>query len=433
MQNATRVHKVQKKNCLPARVFGRAVGARNGFRPSGDRENNGVRATFSNVAFPVEPFRLHVPDSVLTDLKERLARTRLPDTEPAGRRWRYGTSLAYMRDVVTHWRDRYDWRAGEARINAFSHQKTTLGGKKIHFILERGSGDDPMPLLLTHGWPGSFVEFLDIIEKLAHPERFGGDVRDAFTVVAPSLPGYGFSDPPDAPIGPRDIAATWSTLMTDVLGCERYVAQGGDWGAIITSWLALDRPKNLQAIHLNMIGLRPFVGKESPPLSDEEKAWMERAQARRGGIAAYQQIQGTKPQTLAYGLTDSPAGLAAWILEKFHGWTIPDQDAVPPFDIDRLLTNVMLYWIGGINAANWIYVSIVEGTSVALKAGEFVNVPTGVLLFPNDLFSPAPETWIRRAYNLAQRKISDRGGHFPAMENGEMLTADMRAFFRRYR
>ena len=204
-----------------------------------------MRTTFDDAAYPVEPFTLQVPDSVLADLKERLARTRLPDTEPKGTPWRYGTSLAYMRDVVAHWRDRYDWRKWEARINAFSHYKTTIGGKKIHFILERGSGDNPIPLLITHGWPGSFVEFLDIIEKLAHPERFGGDVRDAFTVIAPSLPGYGFSDPPDVPIGPRDIAPIWSTLMTEVLGCERYVAQGGDWGAIITSWLALDHPKNL--------------------------------------------------------------------------------------------------------------------------------------------------------------------------------------------
>jgi pimeloyl-ACP methyl ester carboxylesterase len=289
-----------------------------------------------------------VPESVLADLRKRLELTRLPDNEPKAAPWRYGTSLTYMRGVVDHWLKRYDWRAWEARINAFSHHKTTIGGKKIHFILERGSGDNPLPLLLTHGWPGSFVEFLDIIEKLAHPERFGGDARDAFTVVAPSLPGYGFSDAPDAPIGPRDIAPIWRTLMTEVLECERYVAQGGDWGAIITSWLALDHPMNLAAIHLNMLGLRPFVGAETPPLSDEEKAWMERAQERRTQISAYQQIQGTKPQTLAYGLTDSPAGLAAWILEKFHGWTIPDEDAPPPFDIDRLLTNVMLYWIGGI-------------------------------------------------------------------------------------
>ena len=392
-----------------------------------------MRTSFANAPFPVEPFTLHVPDAVLADLKERLARTRLPDTEPKGTPWRFGTSLAYMRDVVAYWGELYDWRKWEARINAFSHHKTTIGGKKIHFILERGSGDNPLPLLITHGWPGSFVEFLDIIEKLAHPERFGGDVGDAFTVVAPSLPGYGFSDPPDVPIGPRDIAPMWSTLMTEVLGCERYVAQGGDWGAAITSWLGLDHPKNLAAIHLNMIGLRPYVGKDSAPLSDEEKAWIDRVQARRARITAYQQIQGTKPQTLAYGLTDSPAGLAAWILEKFHGWTIPDENAPPPFDLDHLLTNVMLYWIGGINAANWIYVSIVEGTSMALKPGDFVRVPTAVLLFPNDIASPAPESWIRRAYNLAQRNISDRGGHFPAMENGDKLVADMRGFFRGYR
>jgi pimeloyl-ACP methyl ester carboxylesterase len=392
-----------------------------------------MTTTLGNAQFPVEPFTLQVPDAVLSDLKERLARTRLPDTEPKNSRWRYGTSLAYMHDVVDHWLNRYDWRKWEARINAFSHHRTTIGGKKVHFILERGSGDNPLPLLITHGWPGSFVEFLDIIEKLAHPERFGGDVRDAFTVVAPSLPGYGFSDPPDVPIGPRDVAPIWCTLMTEVLGCERYVAQGGDWGAVITSWLALDHPKNLQAIHLNMLGMRPYVGKESPPLSDEEKAWFEGMQARRGQITAYQQIQGTKPQTLAYGLTDSPAGLAAWILEKFHGWTIPDEDAVPPFDLDRLLTNVMLYWIGGINAANWIYTSIVEGTSSGLKAGEHIHVPTGVLLFPKDLASPAPEAWIRRSYNLARRNISDRGGHFPAMENGDLLVSDMQTFFRSYR
>lgn len=393
-----------------------------------------MRTTFNNTAYPVEPFTLHVADDVLADLKSRLARTRLPDAEPKGAPWRYGTSLAYMREVVAHWRDRYDWRKWEARINAFSHYKTNIGGKKVHFVLERGSGDNPVPLLITHGWPGSFVEFLDIIERLAHPERFGGDVRDAFTVVAPSLPGYGFSDPPDAPIGPRDIAPIWSTLMTEVLGCEKYVAQGGDWGAVVTSWLALDHPKNLAAIHLTMVGLRPPLGKDVPPLSEEEQTWAAMAQERRAQVGGYQQIQGTKPQTLAYGLTDSPAGLAAWILEKFHDWTIPNKDAPPPFDVDHLLTNVMLYWIGGINAANWFYVSIAEGTAAALKAGEYVKVPTAVLLFPNDLPSPMPpEAWIRRSYNLTRRNIADRGGHFPAMENSEMLAADMRSYFSAHR
>lgn len=391
-----------------------------------------LRTSFEDCPFPVEPFRLAVADEVLADLKQRLSRTRLPDTEPAGTPWRYGTSLAYMRDVVAHWRDRYDWRTWEKRINSFSHHRVTIGGKRVHFIMEQGSGDNPMPLLLTHGWPGSFVEFLDIIERLAHPERFGGDARDAFTVIAPSLPGYGFSDPPDTPMGPREIASIWRTLMVDVLACDTYVAQGGDWGAIITSWLALDHPQNLAAIHLNMLGLRPAIGKDAP-LSADEQAWLERTQARRPQISAYQQIQGTKPQTLAYGLTDSPVGLAAWILEKFHGWTIPDENAPPPFNLDKLLTNIMLYWIGGINAANWIYVSIAEGTSAALKPGEFVRVPTAVFLFPNDLSSPAPEAWIRRSYNLVQRHVSDRGGHFPAMENGEMLVADMTKFFAQYR
>lgn len=390
-----------------------------------------MRASFKDGQ--VTPFTLNVPDSVLADLKERLTRTRFPETEPKAEPWRYGTKLAYMRDVVAHWRDNYDWRKWEARINAFSHYKTTIGGKAIHFILERGSGDNPMPLLITHGWPGSFAEFLNVIERLAHPERFGGDVRDAFTVIAPSLPGYGFSDPPDAPMGPREIAPIWSELMTEVLGCERYVAQGGDWGSIVTSWLALDHPKNLAAIHLNMLGLRPFIGKDSVPPTAEEKTWLDKVQAIRPGISAYQQIQGTKPQTLAYGLTDSPVGLAAWILEKFHGWTIPGEDAAPPFDLDHLLTNIMLYWIGGINATNWIYVSIAEGTSGSLKPGEFVQVPTGVLLFPNDLFPPAPESWTRRSYNLTRRNVSARGGHFPAMENGEMLVDDMRTFFRDYR
>ena len=383
--------------------------------------------------FAAEPYTLAVPDAVLADLQQRLAHTRLPAHEPTGPAWRYGTSLAYMRDVIAHWGDAYDWRKWEARINAFSHYKTRIDGKAVHFILERGSGPAPMPLVITHGWPGSVVEFLDIIEKLAHPERFGGDARDAFTVVAPSLPGYGFSDPPDAPIGPRDIAPIWSRLMVDVLGCERYVAQGGDWGSMVTSWLALDHPRNLAAIHLNMIGFRPFIGDGDPPMTGEERAWVKAAQLRREGETAYQQIQGTKPQTLAYALTDSPAGLAAWILEKFHGWTIPGQDAPPPFDLDHLLTNVMLYWIGGPNAASWIYGSLVDGSSSTLKPGEFVRVPTGVFLFPNDIARPAPESWVRRAFNVQHRRDHASGGHFPAMENGDLLVEDMRGFFRAYR
>ncbi len=289
----------------------------------------------------------------------------------------------------------------EAKLNRFPHYMAKVGGLKVHFILERGSGDNPMPLLLTHGWPGSVVEFLDVIEPLAHPERFGGDIKDGFTVIVPSLPGYGFSDAPEAPITPRDVAALWRELMVDVLGGERYVAQGGDWGGTITSWLAFDHPEHLAAIHLNMQGLLPFRGEGMAPMTDEELAWLKLAQEQSRLESAYQQIQGTKPQTLSYGLTDSPVGLAGWILEKFHGWTVPPgSPEPPPFNLDHLLTNVMLYWLNGINASTWLYVSLVEANSFFLKLGEKVEVPTGLLLFPNDLLPPPPDSWGRRAYNV---------------------------------
>jgi len=382
--------------------------------------------------FDAEPFRVAVPDEVLDDLKLRLARPRWP-IEAKAPKWHYGADLTYMKDLAAYWRDGYDWRKWEAELNRFPHYKATVGGRKVHFILERGSGDNPLPLVLTHGWPGSVVEFLEVIEPLAHPERFGGDVRDAFTVIAPSLPGYGFSDPPDAPITPRDIGALWRELAVDVLGCDRYVAQGGDWGACVTSWLAFDHPERLAAIHLNMQGLLPYRGEGAPPMTAEEIDWHKRAQESSRYESAYQQIQGTKPQTLAYGLTDSPVGLAAWIIEKFHGWTIPRSPEPPPFDRDRLLTNVMLYWLNGINASTWLYTALVDGDAFFLGLGERVEVPTGLFLFPNDLLPPPPESWNRRVYNVTHRREAASGGHFAAFENGPLLVEDMRAFFRGYR
>lgn len=379
-----------------------------------------------------EPFRIAVPDAVLADLKERLARTRWP-IEPNAPAWRYGASLSYVREAVAYWHDRYDWRRFEAEMNRWPHYKADIDGKKVHFIMEKGSGPSPMPLLLTHGWPGSFVEFLDLIDPLAHPERHGGRVEDAFTVIVPSLPGYGFSDAPDAPITPRDMGHILHKLMTQAIGAKRYVAQGGDWGSIINSWLALDHPHEMAALHLNVLGLRPYIDKVNAPLTDEEKAYLKAAADRRERETGYQQIQGSKPQTLAYGLTDSPAGLAGWILEKFHGWTIPGQDAPPPFPLDKLLTNIMLYWIGGINPANWLYCSIVEGTASNAEPTDRVTVPTGLFLFPNDLLLPGPRSWAERRYNVTHFRLADQGGHFPAMENGPLLVEDMRAFFARYR
>jgi len=380
-----------------------------------------------------EPFRIGVPEEVLTDLHERLARVRWP-IQAQGPAWRYGTDLAWMKQVVEHWRTRYDWRRWEAEFNRWPQYRAKLGGKRVHFVLEKGSGPAPLPLILTHGWPGSMVEFLHLIEPLAHPERFGGDARDAFTVVVASLPGYGFSEAPDAPISPLDVARLWRSLMTDTLGFERYYAQGGDWGGIITAQLARHFPDNLGAIHLNTLALSPSVGASGQPLSDEEKTWLERSEKRRAGETAYQQIQGTKPQSLAYGLTDSPTGLAAWILEKFQGWTVPGTQEAPPFELDRLLTNVMLYWINGINAANWMYVSLVDGEGRKLKPGEQVQVPTGLMLMPSDLTLPAPESWARRIFaRLEQVHYAPRGGHFPALECGDLFLEDVRGYFRKFR
>jgi len=377
------------------------------------------------------PFRVDVPDAVLDDLRARLARTRLP-IEPAAPAWHYGTKRDYLGAMIAYWRDEYDWRKSEAAINRFPQYKVRIGGKQVHFILEPGSGSAPLPLLISHGWPGSIVEFLGVIEPLAHPERFGGDARDGFTVIAPSLPGYGFSDPPDAPVTPRDIAGIFHRLMTDVLGSTRYVAQGGDWGAMITSWLALDHPEPLAAIHLNMMGLLP-EGSVQQPLDAEEQAWIEKQNARLARERGYQQIQGTKPTTLAYALTDSPAGLAAWILEKFHNWTIPGQDAPPPFDRDHLLANVMLYWLAGPNAASWLYCSLLDGSARRSPAGSRIEVPTGMLLMPNDLVVPPPTRWIERAYRLVHRHDSPDGGHFAAFEKPALFVEEVRGFFRQFR
>ncbi len=380
---------------------------------------------------PGKPFRVAVPQPVLDDLQERLSRTRWP-TEPQVPNWTYGTPLSYAQRLVEHWRQDFDWRAWEARINRFEQRLVDIDGIDIHVLIEQGSGAHPLPLILTHGWPGSFLEFIELVEPLAHPERYGGRVEDAFTVIVPSLPGYGFSGAPRAPITPRHVAGMWHRLALE-LGLTRYAAQGGDWGSVVTSWLALDHPGALAAIHLNMVGLRPWIGSGSPPVSAEEKAWINAAQQVRARETGYQQIQGTKPQSLAYPLTDSPAGLAAWIVEKFHGWTIGGEDRDPPFGLDHLIANVMVYWINGINAANWLYVSLVDGTAAGLAQGERVAVPTGFSLFPRDLLLPPPRSWAERAYDVRAFNVFGTGGHFPAMENGPLLIEEIRTFFRSWR
>lgn len=381
-------------------------------------------------------FTVSIPESALADLQARLTRVRWP-VEPVGAAWEYGSNGAYMRRFISHWREQFNWRQWEARLNRFEHYSVMLrrpdGGAEqpVHLMMERGSGDRPRPLLLTHGWPGSVLEFIDVIGRLAHPELHGGSVDDAFTVICPSLPGYGFSMPLEQPIGPRAIASLWRDLMVDVLGFPRFFAQAGDWGSIVSSWLGADHAGHVAALHLNMVPLRPPILKEKQPLSTAEKEWIARAKKVHAAEGGYQAIQGTKPTTLGYGLSDSPAGLAGWFVEKFQGFPRGPAEQGPPFHIDHVIANVALYWLTDTAATStWIYGAAMRNGELALQPDEFVRAPTGFLLPPWDLVPPPPKGWLERGYNVVHRRDLERGGHFVAMEQPDIFVEDVQQFFR---
>jgi pimeloyl-ACP methyl ester carboxylesterase len=374
------------------------------------------------------PFTLRVPDETLADLRRRLEGVRWPDEAP-GAGWIHGTSLAYMKELVAYWRDRYDWRAHETRLNAWRQFTAPVGGIDIHFIHEPGVGPSPLPLLLSHGWPGSIVEFQSIIPMLTDPGRFGGDPADAFTVVAPSLPGYTFSFQPGQPrFGVVEIADLFATLMTDVLGYRRFAAQGGDWGAFITSCLGAAYPDRLAGIHVNLLAVRRDQAPPAAP-TEEEKAYLEELAHWMREETGYMQIQGTKPQTLAYGLTDSPVGLAAWIVEKFRTWSDCGGDVERRFSKDVLLTNVMLYWVtGAIGSSFWPYYARLH-SAWPISERRPVRVPTAYAAFPREILHP-PRAWAERVYDIRRWTAMPAGGHFAALEEPQALAADVRAFFR---
>lgn len=383
-----------------------------------------------------EKFSIAIPDAALADLRQRLALTRWP-AEPAGAAWQYGSNGQYMRRFVARWQSGFDWRHWEARLNAHLQYRVALkrsdtgGLQTVHFLIEPGSGDAPRPLLMTHGWPGSVFEFLEVIEPLAHPERFGGREDDAFTVICPSLPGYGFSMPLETPIGPRAIAKLWRDLMVEVLGFPQFFVQAGDWGSIVSSWLGADFPDHVAALHLNMVPLRPPLTKDGPALTAAEKEWVLRAKKMQASEGGYHAIQATKPSTLGFAMADSPAGMAAWIVEKFHGFPRAPAEHEPPFRMDHLIANVALYWLTETAVtATWLYRAAAERGDLAMKPGEFVTPPCGFLLPPWDLVPPPPKGWLERGYNVVHRHDLERGGHFVAMEQPEAFVADVQDFFR---
>jgi microsomal epoxide hydrolase len=375
-----------------------------------------------------KPFELHVPDAALAGLRERLAGTRWPD-EPPLAPWSTGASLDYLTQLIEYWRTGFDWRAEEAKLNRFRQFTVPLAGIDLHFVHEPGRGPDPMPLLLSHGWPGSVFEFIELIPLLTDPARFGGDPRDAFTVVAPSLPGYTLSfKPGQARFGVEEIAAAFGELMTDVLGYARFGAQGGDWGSFVTSRLAYDRPDRLIGIHLNMLPVRRDPKMVANPTVEEHR-YLGELEHFLKEETGYQWIQGTKPQTLAFALTDSPAGLAAWIVEKFHGWTDHDGDPAGAVPRDAMLANITLYWVtGAIGSSFWPYYARMH-RPWPIPEGK-IGVPTGYVEFPREILRP-PRSLAERVYSDLRRwtKMA-RGGHFAALEQPAALAHEVREFFR---
>jgi len=379
----------------------------------------------------IRPFSIDVPDETLDRIRTRVAEYPWHEMPDDGG-WAYGTNLDYMKEFCAYWVDEFDWRKHEAQINRFPHFMAEVDGIDLHFIHEKSSNSVSMPLIISHGWPGSVVEFLDIIEPLAHPERFGGSADDAFDIIAPSLPGFGFSGRPPRPIGPRKMAAMFDTLMTDVLGYDSYLAQGGDWGGAISSWLGYDHAPACRAIHINIMTMRHADGPKGP----EEEAWaveFEREQMTEDG---YRTQQATKPQTLSYAMMDSPVGVAAWFIEKFNSWSDTDGDNIESVHSkDSLLTNIMVYLVTGtFNSASWIYYGRrEEGGRLLSPEGRRVEVPTAVALFPAELLSWPPRSYVERVYNISRWTEMPRGGHFAALEQPDLLVEDIRAFARTLR
>jgi pimeloyl-ACP methyl ester carboxylesterase len=378
----------------------------------------------------VRPFRSSFPQADLEDLRRRLESTRLAPAL-SGAEWTHGTPPGYLAELVEYWRDSFDWAAAERRLNEMPQFQAEVDDCTLHFVHQKGTGPSPFPLLFTHGWPGSFWEVHKILGPLTDPGAHGGDPADAFDVIAPSLPGYGFSPHPGRPgLGPSAIAGLLDRLVTDVLGYPRYGAQGGDWGAIVTACLGRDHTGKLAGIHVNMIASQPVLGEDSAPLSEAEQESRAKRTSWQAAEGGYGHIQGTKPSTLAAGLSDSPAGLAAWIVEKFRTWSDCGGDVESVFSKDELLTNITLYWLTNtIGTSARLYYEAQRDKASPFAQPSYITTPTAFARFPREISTP-PREWVERGHNLVHYTEFAEGGHFPALEQPEALVEDIRSFFR---
>jgi pimeloyl-ACP methyl ester carboxylesterase len=363
---------------------------------------------------PVENFEIHVSERILEDLHQRIARTRWTDSiHESG--WSYGTDIDVLRNLMAYWENKFDWRKTETWINSFPQFRITVEGLGIHFVHLRSKNSEAVPLIITHGWPGSFLEQLKIAPLL----------QDHFHVVIPSLPGYGFSDPSRTPgMNARKIAMLWVQLM-QTLGYNRFISQGGDWGATVSTWLGLDFPASLIGIHLNYIpgSYQPYLT-DQEPLTNREKEFLRSKEEWMQKEGAYAQIQGTKPQTLAYAMNDSPVGLAAWILEKSHGWSYCEESLLEHFTYEELLSNIMLYWVTESFGSSIRLYYEARKAPLHFQPEQHVNTPTAIARFAKEEPMP-PREWVERGYNVCRWTEYPTGSHFAALEVPELFAKDI--------
>ena len=374
----------------------------------------------------INAFEINFSDVEIQNVKTKVAS--FPWHEmPKDGGWSFGTNIDYMKNLADYWTKEYDWKSQEVRLNQFPNYKTKVDDLDIHFIIKKSSSPKAIPLILIHGWPGSIVEFLEIIDPLCEPEKYGNDNEVCFDIIAPSIPGFAFSGKPENPIGPRRIASIFNKLMTEKLGYKKYVAQGGDWGSAISTWLGFDHSKNCKGIHINMLPARHIDG----PKTEEEKSWDRQFSKDYVSQSGYFAIQSTKPQTLSYAMMDSPVGVAAWIIEKFYHWSdLEDKSLELTYQKDDLLTNIMIYILTkSFNTSSWIYYGRAkEGGRILSQDGRRVEVPTGCAVYPKEFLTWPPKSYVERLFDIVHWTEMNRGGHFAALEQPSSLINDIQDF-----
>ena len=376
----------------------------------------------------MRPFEVQWSEAQIARLRQRLRETDLPPAPP-GSGWRFGADADFMERLRLHWIEDYDWRAAMESLNRYPQFVTRIDGQDIHFLHVRGECEGRRPLLLTHGWPGSILEFFHLIEPLAFPSRHGGQAEDAFDLVIPSLPGFGFSGRPAAPIGQRATAGLWRKLMTEVLGYPRFLAQGGDWGSMVTSWLGVDHGDVVCAIHLNMLGL----GSTAPPQNEAEQRWLEAVQTAQQSLWGYAMLQMFKPQSLAWASADNPLGQAAWLIERFHDWSdLRRRGFEELYSLDFLLNNAMLYVAtGSFASALWYYAGLAQDGFAIMPDGLRCRTPTAYANFSADAMMPAPpRSRVELSYEVTRWSDFAEGGHFAALECPQQYLQDVREWGR---